>query len=723
MSNLQNIIFRAVDQNEAAFLEPITSQNYSGHVSIPTPEYMGTIYPAAVGNMVINKLTGLPSVVMDIVQNNQPLKLITDDQRLIFRALKDARLGQEFLHRHIINQKGKVFGAFDATDEMIVAGNFAGMTSLPTMDVAAHGDIYLLRGQELVTDNSMKYIYNELLAINGVFDSQPTDKPSATMLFKNGLDKANEALTPLKGDGLQILLRRLSTFQSLILFEFNKNPQVFLGMVQEFLAAVQTQKAQGGINTQTMQTAGTADKLLADRSILAKCVMEEAELQRQLFSQKIPFQKPVNIIDEAFILELINSLQNPSNPSMNAEVVNAEVFYTNAIQAGAKMVSQLNKTMKCSLELGNGARDSLLPDFVNILANDESLTVNKVFSWLSSKTGMDTSQFQFLYSAENSPMAQHGGNGDIFHGLPGSIPQTPEQLLFGIDNQQASNGTVQSINTNPLNDALSKLAGTVGVQMNTPQTTGQTFTPAPAAQPFAFNQPQPPQNVVNVQFGQPSATLPQMNFNPQGTVVPAQQQVQQPNLIDQYNQALNNQTQQQTNQNQGGNNMFTGQPQFTGLQTPQVQPQGVDILISCDPTQLYTAYPNRVVNTAMGPAVEVYSKGNMLSAYALSNGQVVSLQGQIVGTAQVYQAPPAQQFNQFVPQPQLGLMSQQPQFNQFVAQPQLPAMPQQFNAYATPVAAPQFAGFQSAQPTFGQQDNTLRQNPLFGLPQKVMSFI
>ena len=708
MHTLQSVIFKAVNPNEVGFLEPILTQQYRGEVSVPVAEYMGVVLQPSIGKLHMDRLSGMPVTVIDFVQNGQAVKLISDDQRLIFKSLKDAGLGNGFLHQQIL-EKGKVIGAFDATDEVIAAGTFGGMPSLPSMDAAVHGDINLMRGQELVTDNSMKYIYNELSVINGTLDSQETDKPTATILFKNALSKANEALTPLKGDGLQILLRRMSTLQSLILFEFNKNPQVFLGMVQEFIATVQAQNAQSTMKTHSMNT--TADKLLADRSILAKCVMEEAEQQRQLIFQKVPTQKQVNIIDEAFILELINSLQNPQNTSMNTDLVNTQALFTNSIQAGAKMVSALNKTAKTSLNVGHGRLEELLPEAFNPLANDESIVSSKIFNWITAKTGMDTSQFQFMYAAENAPNFINGGNNDTIFGLPGTVPQTMEQLLFPNRDGSVTPGAAPVMTADPLSAALSKLAQSVGVQQNPVA----PAMPQAAPQQFSFPAPQPPQplqNVVNTQLGQPTAALPQITFQPQVTAQP------QPNLINQYNQTMNQQLQAAPPvQAQGGNNMFIGQ-QY-GMVAPQAQPQGTDIMISADPTQVYVAYPTRLVNIPnVGQAVEVYTKTGMLAAYALTNGQIMSLQGQIVGTAQVYQAPVAQpQFNQFAAQPQLGLMNQQPQFIGMMTQ-----QPQQFNAYAPATVAPQFSGFSQAQPMFQGQDS-LRQNPLFGQPQKTISLI
>ena len=745
MNTIQTSTCRFIQGYQAQMLDYIQTPTYNGGVSVPLPEYMGKTLTASIGKLAIDKVTGIPVVVMPYVDANGVSGLLeTEDQRLIFRALKDAGLPQEFLH-DAVARTGKVLAALEDTSEIIVAGSIGTFASTPTMDVAAHGELTFVRGGQLDIDNSMKYIYNELASINGVMDSQMTDIPTARMLFRSGLEKASEALNPLKGNGLQVMMRRQVALDSLLLFKFNKDPQGFLNMVQEFLVATQQNYASNpAYQTQTMLTAKTADKLLADRSVLAKAVEEEAEMQAQFFLNKVNAPKMVNQIDEAFVLELINSLTNPDIPSFTKDTMNIEGLLVNGISAGAKMVSMLNKTAKGSFNTIN-SKEWFLPTDHNPLQHSESLTVNKVFSWLGTKTGMDTTQLSFNYFAEHQPAFVTGQNKDTIYGLPQAIPQTMDQLLFGIP--AANNGVPDVVNPTGINNALSEALGKLANKAGVVQP--GIVNPSNPVNTFVFNPtPQIPQNILNTQFGQPQQTfVAQPAANPFPATTPAA-----PNLIDQYNKAMHGygqpQAQQpqftmpQNNINQGGNNMFINQP----------NQQLIDVLLSADSTQLYVVNPARQVQTPQGIAVEIYNKQQgILAAYALGNGTALNMQGVPIGTVSIYQAPQAQaQFNmpaqfgagmpvqpqgtynygqtpnsmqqpQFTAQPQMNpfavpQMQAQPQFGGFNMQPQFTAAPQ----FTMPQmqAQPQFGGFQA----IGQQPE-LRPNPLFGYGNKVMQFI
>lgn len=722
---------RFITGNEAALLEYVQTPTYRGECTVPLPEFMGVTLQSTIGKVAFNKLSGMPVVVFPYIHNNVSGLLETDDQRIIFRALKDAGLGQAFLHESIM-KGGKILPSFEGTQELIVAGKFAGMDSTDSMDTAVVGDIALIRSNQIVIDNSMKYIYNELAAVNGQFDSQVTDETTARMLFRSGLDKASEALNPLKGDGLQGVLRRNITMDSLLQFQHNKNPQLFVQMIQEFVMAIQNNLQSGQVlQTQTLKVAGNGEKLVADRTLLAKAIQEEAEAQRQVYLQQGNCPRQVNQIDEAFVLELLNSLNNKEAPSLSTATLNSEVFDTNAIQSAAKLVSMVNKTAKGSITTDQGPMP-FFPEAVSPLTLGDAPVVNKFSMWLSNKTGSDMSQLAMMYLVETGANYMNIGNNDVLFGVqqPQVGPVTADQLIFG--NPQTGQHIPTPTNPNGLptsiNDALNKLAQNQGVAVP-----GQMQMIAP---PVTIN-PQPAQP----QFGTP--------------VVP---QVNQPNVIQSYNNSMN---MQQPNQNSGGNNMYLSNQYGQAANF-------IEVIVSADPSQVFLANPQKIVNTQYGQAAEIYTKAGVLSGYGVvQTSTALNLQGIPVGSVTPYQAPVAP-MAAMAPQltPQMIPQMVQPTFGQPIAQPQfnIYAQPQSIQpTFAQPIApqsafgmqpqlsgygVPQLAGFQSqpaaqpqpqfnmyaqpqpiAQPTFGVQPQAnfgqqeLRPNPITGMGQKIMELI
>ena len=606
-------VVRFLQGNEAESVEVINFNGGRFDVLIPNPEFMGKRGEAIRGSLGINKLTGMPVVFAPFTMNGVSGILVTDDQMTCYRALAEKGASSSILHEGI-HAAGKLIPAYEGYDEL-TGGRFAGFGNATAMDTATYGSISYMRDNKLTVDNSMKYVYQEIMNINGDIAQQPISEESARALFKSGLNKADEALNILKGDGLRTSLRRSVAIETFLMFVYKSNPQAF----NQAVATYQQTIRQNIANNQDKQTytmlelekAGkNGTELLTNMDALTKAVLEEAEFNKEVYFSTASGERPVNQIDEAFVFELLETLADPNKPSMSQAMLNAATFTPDAIQAGAKMIGRLNKLAKGSIKTYN----DIVPFFPTMPRGEsEEVVINKFAAWLSQSYGQDFSQLPFHYfgAKGNNGSFTDNKNGAFF-GMGAAQQGAPSTLAdaigIGAGNNNGTQGTFGQGNNGALKGAfdsvLSKLGG--------------------ATSQGAFGQ-----GAVQGNFGgQPTG-----NFGggtagfggSTGAGTFGTNNNQQSGYADSINNMLKG------NNNQGGNNMWVVQGQgFGAVQNNNLQLitlNGVDYAMNVAETEA----------TPHGVAARVYNSNGQLVGGALADGRCMDMSYNYVGTATLKQ--------------------------------------------------------------------------------------
>ena len=470
MMQRKSTAVRFLTGNEAEMVEVINFNGARFDSLIAYPEYMGKVGEAFRGSLAINKLTGMPVIAAPYTMNGVTGLLVADSQMECFRAMKEKGASSSILHEGI-NAAGKVLPAFEGFDEVAGGGRFAGFGNSTSHEDAAYGALTFMRDGKLTVDNSLKYIYQEIMNINGDIDQQQIPEESARALFKSGLTKANEALNSLKGDGLRTALRRSVAIETFMMFMYKANTQAFTQGANAFQQAIR----QEIMNNKNLQTTTMLDleaanlngtELLKNIDMLSKVIVEEAELSKEIYFNTASGSRPVNQIDEAFIYELLETLADPSKPSMSQAILNAETFSVDAIQAGAKMVGRLDKLAKGSIK----TYSDIVPFFPTMPRGEsEEVIINKFSAWLSQAFNQDMSQLPFHYfnAKGNNGSFTDNKNGAFFgmgNGQQGNGgPQTLSDAIFGTQNgnQNGQGGFNNNGNLKGAFDSiLNKLGGT-----------------------------------------------------------------------------------------------------------------------------------------------------------------------------------------------------------------------------------------------------------------------
>ena len=370
-------------------------------VAVTNPVYMGQHLENFKGRLAINRLTGMPVIVAQLTIQNESVAIECMDQTLVYKALADAGLDSSYLHE-IVEKRGLVIQPKPAPSEVHIAGKFGAVESPSTLDTASVGDILLTRDGKLTVDNSLMYLYQEIMNINGEVSNQPVERTTANILFRSALKQASEALNPIKGEAFNVYLRRAIALETFIQYLYNNDPETFTNATEAYLKDVQKEMKEKPENITVSMNVSNPMNLLKDTAHLAICVAEEKEMQKQEFLNTGKGDRIVNVLDMLFIQELLSSLVEDPETSFSSELLNVSVLGTDAIQAGAKMIGRLDKMAECYLRDDNGNKvEPFLPNTSSGLDKVKA-TVAEFSYWLSKELDTDLGNAPSMFFASKN---------------------------------------------------------------------------------------------------------------------------------------------------------------------------------------------------------------------------------------------------------------------------------------------------------------------------------
>ena len=370
-------------------------------VAVTNPVYMGQHLENFKGRLAINRLTGMPVIVAQLTIQNESVAIECMDQTLVYKALADAGLDSSYLHE-IVEKRGLVIQPKPAPSEVHIAGKFGAVESPSTLDTASVGDILLTRDGKLTVDNSLMYLYQEIMNINGEVSNQPVERTTANILFRSALKQASEALNPIKGEAFNVYLRRAIALETFIQYLYNNDPETFTNATEAYLKDVQKEMKEKPENITVSMNVSNPMNLLKDTAHLAICVAEEKEMQKQEFLNTGKGDRIVNVLDMLFIQELLSSLVEDPETSFSSELLNVSVLGTDAIQAGAKMIGRLDKMAECYLRDDNGNKvEPFLPNTSSGIDKVKA-TVAEFSYWLSKELDTDLGNAPSMFFASKN---------------------------------------------------------------------------------------------------------------------------------------------------------------------------------------------------------------------------------------------------------------------------------------------------------------------------------
>ena len=382
-------------------------------VAVTNPVYMGQHLENFKGRLAINRLTGMPVITAQLTIGNESVAIECMDQTLVYKALADAGLDSSYLHE-VVEKRGLVIQPKPAPSEIHVAGKFGAVESPSTLDTASVGDILLTRDGKITVDNSLMYMYQEIMNINGEVSNQPIDRTTANIIFRSALKQASEALNPIKGEAFNVYLRRAIALETFIQYLYNNDPETFTNATEAYLKDVHKEMKEKPENNTVSMDVSNPMNLLKDTAHLAMGVAEEKEMQKQEFLNTGKGDRIVNVLDMLFIQELLSSLVEDPETSFSSELLNVSVLGTDAIQAGAKTIGRLDKMAECYLR--DDAGNKVEPFLPNTSSGIDKVkaTVAEFAYWLSKEMDTDLGNAPAVFFASKNVDYEDDGDTTYF---------------------------------------------------------------------------------------------------------------------------------------------------------------------------------------------------------------------------------------------------------------------------------------------------------------------